>query len=257
MALALSRRLLLKSAAATAFLPLAGRVALAETTTIDVVTDGDTNISDWWTNTLKPAFEKAHPDLSLNIVITRANGGNQVVAQRVLAAKQTSTDPKVDYFEEFDPRELPGAIDAGAFEKIDETAIPNYAMVNPLGKETPYAIPYRASQVLIAYDSAKVKEPPKTWADLVAWIKANPGQFIYGRPDKGGSGKNFVVRAIHEANGRDPVALQARQFHTGQRRQALRRRPGRSSRTCAVALRQGRLHGRQHPDPPAPSPAAP
>ena len=212
MALALSRRLLLKSAAATAFLPLAGRVALAETTTIDVMTDGDTNISDWWTNTLKPAFEKAHPDLSLNIVITRANGGNQVVAQRVLAAKQTSTDAKVDYFEEFDPRELPGAIDAGAFEKIDETAIPNYALVNPLGKETPYAIPYRASQVLIAYDSAKVKEPPKTWADLVAWIKANPGQFIYGRPDKGGSGKNFVVRAIHEANGRDPSLFKPDNF---------------------------------------------
>jgi len=85
-------------------------------------------------------------------------------------------------------------------------------MINPLGKETPYAIPYRASQVLIAYDSAKVKEPPKTWAELVAWIKANPGQFIYGRPDKGGSGKNFVVRAIHEANGRDPSLFKPDNF---------------------------------------------
>src|SRR5258708_4912678 len=212
MALALSRRLLLKSAAATALLPLAGRLALAETTTIDVVTDRDTHISDWWTNTLKPAFEKAHPDLSLNIVITRANGGNQVVAQRVLAAKQTSTDAKVDYFEEFDPRELPGAIDAGAFEKIDETAVPNYALLNPLGKETPYAIPYRASQVLIAYDTAKVKEPPKTWAELTAWIKANPGQFIYCRPDKGGSGSHFVFRAVHEVNGRDPSLFKPDNF---------------------------------------------
>src|SRR5260221_13798654 len=122
MAFALSRRLLLKSAAATALLPLAGHAAFAATTTIDVMTDGDTNISDWWTNTLKPAFEKPNPEFSLNVVITRANGANQVVAQRVLAAKQTNTDPKVDYFEEFDPRELPGAIDGGAFEKIDEAA---------------------------------------------------------------------------------------------------------------------------------------
>jgi putative spermidine/putrescine transport system substrate-binding protein len=131
MALALSRRLLLKSAAATALLPLASGIARADTTVIDVATDGDTNVSDWWTNTLKPAFEKAHPDLSLNIVITRANGGNRTVAQRVLAAKKINADPKIDYFEEFDPRELPGAIEAGAFQKIDATAIPNYAMINP------------------------------------------------------------------------------------------------------------------------------
>jgi putative spermidine/putrescine transport system substrate-binding protein len=141
MALPLSRRVLIQSAAATALLPLARGTALAATTTIDVCTDGDTNVSDWWTNTLKPAFEKAHPDLTLNIVITRANGSNQVVAQRVVAAKKTNADAKVDYFEEFDPRELPGAIDAGAFSKVDEALIPNYALLNPLGKETPVRDP--------------------------------------------------------------------------------------------------------------------
>jgi putative spermidine/putrescine transport system substrate-binding protein len=44
---------------------------------------------------------------------------------------------------------------------------------------------------------------PKTWDALVAWIKANPGQFIYNRPNKGGSGGNFVRRAIYAANGSD------------------------------------------------------
>jgi putative spermidine/putrescine transport system substrate-binding protein len=60
--------------------------------------------------------------------------------------------------------------------------------------------------VLIAYDTTKLKpaDAPKTWPDLVAWIKANPGQFIYNRPDKGGSGGNFVRRAIYAANGDDP-----------------------------------------------------
>jgi len=213
MALTLSRRLLIQSAAATALLPLAKVPALAAPTTIDVCTDGDTNISDWWINTLKPAFEKAHPEFSLNIVITRANGGNLTVAQRVVAAKKTSTDAKVDFFEEFDPRELPGAIEAGAFTKVDETVVPNWALLNPLGKaETPFAIPYRASQVLIAYDSAKVKETPKGWAEITAWIKANPGQFIYCRPDKGGSGSHFVMRAVHEANGRDPSLFKPENF---------------------------------------------
>src|SRR5260221_13685915 len=125
MAFALSRRLLLKSAAATALLPLAGHAAFAATTTIDVMTDGDTNISDWWTNTLKPAFEKANPEFTLNVVITRANGSNQVFAQRLLAAKQTNTDPKVYYFEEFEPHHLPGAIDGRAFQKLDDAHILN------------------------------------------------------------------------------------------------------------------------------------
>ncbi|MGO7718771.1 ABC transporter substrate-binding protein, partial [Rhizobium johnstonii] len=37
-------------------------------------------------------------------------------------------------------------------------------------------------------------------------------QFIYNRPDKGGSGGNFVRRAIHEANGRDPKKFKIDNF---------------------------------------------
>ncbi|MDQ0472139.1 extracellular solute-binding protein [Labrys wisconsinensis] len=203
----ISRRHFLRSAAATATVPFLISVAdAADTTVIDVMTDGDSNVSDWWTNTLAPMFEKANPGLSLNVVITRANGANDVVAQRVVAAMQAKADPKVDYFEEFDPRNLPGAVQSGAFEPVDAAKIPNFALVNPLGKEIAEVIPYRASQVLLAYDGAKVPatEVPRTFPELVAWIKAHPGEFIYGRPDKGGSGKNLVVRAVHEANGRDP-----------------------------------------------------
>jgi len=34
----------------------------------------------------------------------------------------------------------------------------------------------------------------------------------YGRPDKGGSGRNFVVRAVHEINGRDPALFTRENF---------------------------------------------
>ena len=213
MPIELSRRLFLQSAAAAAAtLPLlSARVSAAGDTVIDIVSDGDTNITDWWTNTLAPMFEKANPGLKLNIVITRANGGNDTVAQRVVAAFQTKSDPKVDFFEEFDPRRVPGSAESGAFETIDATKIPNLSLANPAGLETKFIVPYRASQVLLAYNSDKVAaaDVPKTWADLVAWIKKNPGQFIYCRPDKGGSGGNFVVRAVHEANGRDPSLFTA------------------------------------------------
>jgi putative spermidine/putrescine transport system substrate-binding protein len=218
--LELSRRLFLKGAAATgtATLTLGGTSVLvwADATVINIVSDGDTNVTDWWTNVLKPQFEAANPGLSLNVVITRADGGNEVVAQRVVAAKKTNADPKIDYFEEFDPRNVPGSGESGAFLSLDEKLIPNLALTSAAGRETPYVIPYRGSQVLLAYDSAKVSTAPKTWDELVAWIKANPGQFIYGRPDKGGSGKNFVVRAIHEANGRNPDLFKNDNFNAEQ-----------------------------------------
>ena len=55
----ISRRLLLQSAAASAALPfLVSRVNAADPTVIDIMSDGDTNITDWWTNTLAPMFEK-------------------------------------------------------------------------------------------------------------------------------------------------------------------------------------------------------
>ncbi len=207
MTIELSRRLFLQSAAASAALPflVSGANAAGETV-INIVSDGDTNVTDWWTNTLAPLFEKANPGVKLNVVITRANGGNDVVAQRIVAAFQTKTDPQVDYLEEFDPRRVPGADKSGAFETIDATRIPNLKLVSSVALETPLLVPYRASQVLLAYNSDTIAaaDVPKTWADLVAWIKKNPGQFIYCRPDKGGSGGNFVVRAVHEANGRDP-----------------------------------------------------
>ena len=215
MPIEISRRLFIQSAAAAAALPLVvSRVSAAGETVIDIVSDGDTNITDWWANTLAPMFEKANPGLKLNVVITRASGGNDTVAQRVVAAFQTKADPKVDYFEEFDPRRVPGATESGAFETIDATKIPNIALANPAALETKLVIPYRASQVLLAYNSEKVAaaDVPKTWAELVAWIKKNPGQFIYCRPDKGGSGGNFVVRAIHEANGRNPALFTTDNF---------------------------------------------
>jgi putative spermidine/putrescine transport system substrate-binding protein len=213
----LPRRQFLKATAATAAysVVVAGAPALvraADATVIDVVSDGDTNITDWWTNTLKPLFEAANPGYALNIVITRADGGNLVVAQRIVAAQKANADAKVDYFEEFDPRNVPGSAEGGAFLKVDETMIPNLALAQPVARETPYIIPYRGSQVLLAYDSAKVPAAPKTFAELIAWIKANPGQFIYCRPDKGGSGENFVVRTVHEVNGRDPSLFKADNF---------------------------------------------
>lgn len=184
-------------------------------TVLDVYTDGDTNVSDFLANIIKPAFEKAEPSLSIKVTITRgAGGGNVLIGDRALAALKAKADPQVDYFEEIDPADVKGGVEAGLFAKVSKDVIPNMANSNPLSFESDYKMAYRGSQVLIAYDSAKIPEAeaPRTFADLVKWVKAHPGRFTYGRPDKGGSGKNFVVRAVHEANGRDPSLFKVNNF---------------------------------------------
>lgn len=203
----MKRRAFVLSAGGTAagmlFLP---RGVLAAEGRIDWYTNSDQNILDFWTNFVQPGFEAANPGITLNLVDAGDNAGTIAIAERALAALASDTDPQADYFENFDPRLPAGAIEAGLYVNIKEAGLSNYGRINPLAFDTEYSVPYRGSQVLLAFDTTKLPadQAPRTFGDLVAWIKANPGQFIYNRPDKGGSGGNFVRRAIYEVNGNDP-----------------------------------------------------
>ena len=210
----LTRRRLLQGTAATAAAITIGMPHLARAAAkLDVYTASDANISDWMTNILKPAFEKANPDFEINVVISRGSGtgGVNAIADRALAALQEKKDPQVDLIEEIDVG-VPVGADPALWTKFGADNLKNYANVNKVVIQTADRLPWRGSQVLLAYNSEKISAPPKTWDDLVKWIKANPGQFIYGRPDRGGSGRNFVVRAVHEANGRDPSIFKIDNF---------------------------------------------
>jgi len=202
----MKRREFMFAAGATAGALMLPRSAFAVEGRIDWYTNSDSNILDFWANTVKPAFEAANSGVTINLVDAGDGAGLISIAERAMAAKQTDTDPQADFFESADPHLPSGAIEAGIYANIKEAGLSNYSKVNPLAIESDYGLPYRGSQVLLAYDSTKLSaaDAPKNWDDLVAWIKANPGQFIYNRPDKGGSGGNFVRRAIHQANGLDP-----------------------------------------------------
>lgn len=202
----MKRRDFMLAAGAVAGSTMLPRFAFAEEGRIDWYTSSDSNILDFWTNTVKPAFEAANQGVTLNLVDAGDGAGVLAIAERAIAAKQTNTDPQADFFESADANLPAGAIEAGIYVNMKEAGLSNYNKVNPLAIESDYSLPYRGSQVLLAYDSTKLSaaDAPKTWDELVTWIKANPGQFIYNRPDKGGSGGNFVRRAIHQANGLDP-----------------------------------------------------
>jgi putative spermidine/putrescine transport system substrate-binding protein len=59
-----------------------------------------------------------------------------------------------------------------------------------------YLVPVYRNQTGFVYDPDKVPTPPETWADFTAWLDANPGQFAFNDPSKGGSGQAFVQTVI-------------------------------------------------------------
>ncbi len=173
---------------------------------INAYFDDDTNITDWMQNKIVPAFQKKFPQYQVKVVIVRGIGnGNGDIADRADAALKSGADPQADIIG-MDATSRPALIQDGLWLKLDESNVPNSKNLVKGIKTSDWSVPYRGSQVLLAYDSTKVKdsEVPHTFADLITWIKAHPGQFVYCRPDKGGSGGNFVVRAIYEVTGKDP-----------------------------------------------------
>lgn len=220
----MQRRDLLKLGLAGLAAPSLMRPAFAQTATLNMYTNSDANISDFWSNVIKPAFERANPGVRINVVIAREGGGTLAIAERALAALRTGAGPQLDMIEQHDPFLPAGGIEAGLWTDWTTAGLANYGNVNPLAIQSNWGLPYRGSQVLLAYDTTKLapEDAPTTWEELTAWIKANPGQFIYNRPDKGGSGGNFVRRAIHEANGRDPSLFRVDNFDPAKAEEMLK-----------------------------------
>src|SRR6218665_2593822 len=205
----MKRRDFMLAAGATAGVLMLPRMSFGAEGVIDVYFSSDQNVIDFWTNVVKRKFEAANAGITLNLVDGGDGAGVAAIAYRALAALAGGQDPQADLLEGFDTRVTVDGIAKGLYVDFTQAGLSNYSKINPLAFDIPTNLPYRGSQVLLAYDTTKLApaDAPKTWDDLVTWIKANPGQFVYNRPDKGGSGGNFVRRAIHQANGLNPDAF--------------------------------------------------
>src|SRR5262249_16660428 len=60
-----------------------------------------------------------------------------------------------------------------------------------------YVMPMFNSQTAIAYNTAMVKDPPSTYAELEKWVLQNPKKFGYNGIKGGMSGVSFVVGWIY------------------------------------------------------------
>ena len=61
------------------------------------------------------------------------------------------------------------------------------------GQESPWG----KAQLVFAYDTGKLKDPPRSMAALLAWAKANPGRFTYPLPPDF-TGTTFLKQALLE-----------------------------------------------------------
>lgn len=183
-------------AAAIAILALGTSVqsSQAGTKVIQLYISADTNIQDLWVKTLIPAFTAKYPGYTVQVTFDLHGDHDAQETAKITAAAVLHKDPQVDLIDGGFTTQL-GL--AGLLWRPTPGLLPNMKDLNKrvlrAGKG---GIPYRASSVLLAYNSTNVKTPPKTLDELIAWIKANPGKFTYNVPSGGGSGYAFVQTVV-------------------------------------------------------------
>jgi putative spermidine/putrescine transport system substrate-binding protein len=77
-------------------------------------------------------------------------------------------------------------------------------MQKNFGQDKGVAVVYSPSGPLFEYAPDRVKTVPKTAADLLAWVKANPNRFTYARPVNSGPGWTFLMGMPYILGDKDP-----------------------------------------------------
>ena len=85
--------------------------------------------------------------------------------------------------------------------------LPNFALVDTVGKPTTVIdftvpvdgleSPWRMAQVVYAYDSARLKNPPRSIPAMLAWARQNPGRITHPRI-RNFLGSTFLKQALYE-----------------------------------------------------------
>lgn len=177
--------------------------APAEKPKVTLWATGSQNVSDLFTAAIAAYNAKADAKAVVELQFLLSGTGDTQLYDRLGAAYKTGQkDAGFDMIAEnsTDLAKYTAAAESeDLFAPIDFSKIPNYG--NVLIKsayDNTKVVPYRGTTVVFAYDSARVPEPPKTWAELTEWIKANPGRFAYNVPGTGGAGSGFMYTAVYK-----------------------------------------------------------
>ncbi|MEO8977340.1 MAG: extracellular solute-binding protein [Casimicrobiaceae bacterium] len=97
---------------------------------------------------------------------------------------------------------------AKSFPGFPGTLIPAAAKMQELASNQGVIVVFSPSGPLMEYNPDKVKTPPTTAQELLAWCKANPNRLIYARPANSGPGRTFLMGLpyiLGDKNPKDPA----------------------------------------------------
>lgn len=186
--------------AATLFLALSAHAQ----TTLKVASAGSQNMVDYVRTYLAPKFEATHPGVKVQVFGTGpGDAGSQKIYEKLEAQKQSGRrhwdiDVAVVH------QKLGGEMVEKGLLKSYRSEIPNGQLAsrdsvkNALGVNVNgYVMPMFHSQTAIAYNSDLIKHPPKSYNELVKWVKKHPKAFGYNGIKNGMSGVSFVTGWIY------------------------------------------------------------
>jgi putative spermidine/putrescine transport system substrate-binding protein len=210
------RRCALKIAATLSIGLFGACVALAQTPKSPVTI----NISDpagdlLLTQAAIDEYVKTHPQLIAKVNIVRATAPELPGKLKAMQGAGRSDIDLVLTGTDF----LAAGIEQGLLTKIlpDHAAkfpnlMSNYqpaaAKMQELAQDYGVVVTFMPAGPLLEYNPAKVKQPPTTPAELLAWCKANPNRLIYARPANSGPGRTFIMGLpyiLGDKNPKDPV----------------------------------------------------
>ena len=93
---------------------------------------------------------------------------------------------------------------AAKFPNLTGNYLPPAAKMQELAQGQGIAVVFMPAGPLMEYNPAKVKQPPTTAQELLAWCKANPNKLIYARPANSGPGNTFIMGLPYILGDKDP-----------------------------------------------------
>jgi ABC-type uncharacterized transport system YnjBCD substrate-binding protein len=180
---------------------LAGPAA-AQKSTLNVVTAGDQNMVDYVKDYLAPMFEKANPGVTVKAVGTGpGDAGSRKISEKLTAQQSKSewdVDVAVVHQKMAGEMVSQGLLAPYVKDVATGKMVTSESAKNALGTNVEgYVIPMFQSQTALAYDPKLVPTPPKTYAELDAWVRANPKKFGHNGIKGGMSGVSFIVGWIY------------------------------------------------------------
>lgn len=163
--------------------------------TVTLLVSADTNVQNLWEKQLIPGFKAKNPGMDVKVNFDLHGEHDAQNLAKLGAAVKQKQDPGFDLI---DAGFVTQAADSKLLEPEDANKVSALSGVNQTvmkaGKG--FGVPYRASSVLLAYNTKTVANPPKTLDALLAWIRSHHGKFAYNSPKSGGSGQSFVTTVL-------------------------------------------------------------